>query len=221
MDGLLIMPVADSVVVDEDARLHVPTVVLDRFVDRDIDQVGVENAAAIEELVGHLYSLGHRNIAFVARGKSVSTLTQRSDAFKRAMGRLHLASNGLVLESNSSEEIGSALEQMLSGSVGPTAIVCANQTSAVISIETCNRLGLSIPGDISLVAFDEFPFPDLLSPKITAVAQPTLEIGRDAVRLLENRIANPSAPFERHLIAPKIVYRSSTAEVSSVSRSSM
>ncbi len=214
VDGLLIMPVANSLVLERTSHLHVPTVILDRFIDMDVDQVGAANSAPMMELVDHLYSLGHRRICFVARGKPVSTLIERRDAFRAAMRALGLDPDEFCLSSPDASTLRGQLKPLLTSASGPSALVCASQTSAVDAISACNESGISIPEDLSLVTFDEFPFPDLFSPRITAVVQPAADIGHDAVKLLQNRIVNPDSPYERRLISPKVIYRNSTARVS-------
>jgi LacI family transcriptional regulator len=70
-------------------------------------------------------------------------------------------------------------------------------------------LGLNVPQDISLVAFDDFEWSDLFHPSLTAVAQPTLAIGEQAMGLALSRIADPTLPPRRVLIHPTFMHRES------------
>jgi LacI family transcriptional regulator len=68
---------------------------------------------------------------------------------------------------------------------------------------------LSVPGDVALVAFDEFTWADLFQPRLTTIAQPCRQIGETAVKLLLGRIADPDAPTRRVHLATTIHHRES------------
>jgi LacI family transcriptional regulator len=68
---------------------------------------------------------------------------------------------------------------------------------------------LRIPQDIALVAFDDFEWADLFSPRLTTIAQPCLEIGAEAVRLLLSRLADPSLPPRTVRLEPEFMRRES------------
>jgi LacI family transcriptional regulator len=78
--------------------------------------------------------------------------------------------------------------------------------------------GLSVPGDVSLVGFDDFDWADVFAPRLTVMAQPVEELGARAVRLLTRRIANPSARRQSIRLAPTLRFRDSTAAAKPRSR---
>jgi DNA-binding LacI/PurR family transcriptional regulator len=95
---------------------------------------------------------------------------------------------------------------------GPTAIFAANNALAEEAWNVLRHRGLALPGDISLVAFDDVPWMSMVTPAITAVAQPTLELGRRAARLLLRRLDEPGRGHTLEVLQPSLIVRGSTAK---------
>ena len=95
----------------------------------------------------------------------------------------------------------------------PTAVVCASQISTVRVLQTCNELDLAVPNDLSIVAFDEFPFAEVFRPRLTSVVQPAKRMGRKAVQLVERRIRKPDASVKRIRLDPRIEFRDSVRDL--------
>jgi DNA-binding LacI/PurR family transcriptional regulator len=93
----------------------------------------------------------------------------------------------------------------------PTAIFAANNALAEVAWNVLRQRGLELPRDVSLVAFDDVPWMSMVSPGITAVAQPTLELGRRAARLLLRRLDEPGRAPALEVLQPALVVRGSTA----------
>jgi DNA-binding LacI/PurR family transcriptional regulator len=92
----------------------------------------------------------------------------------------------------------------------PTAIFAANNQLAEQAWHVLRRRKLSIPRDISLVAFDDVPWMGMVQPAITAVAQPTFEMGRRAALLLLRRLEDPTCGRTVEVLEPRLVTRGST-----------
>ncbi|HEU5036514.1 MAG TPA: substrate-binding domain-containing protein, partial [Nocardioides sp.] len=91
----------------------------------------------------------------------------------------------------------------------PTAIVAANNRMTIGVMQALHDLGVGVPGDVALVAFDDFEWADLFHPRLTVVAQPIREIGTEAARLLLARLKEPDrAPATLRLPA-RFVHRES------------
>jgi DNA-binding LacI/PurR family transcriptional regulator len=91
----------------------------------------------------------------------------------------------------------------------PTAIFAANNQLAEQAWRLLRRRKLAIPRDISLVAFDDVPWMGMVQPAITAVAQPTFEMGRRAALLLLRRLADPGCGRTVEVLEPHLVVRGS------------
>jgi DNA-binding LacI/PurR family transcriptional regulator len=94
----------------------------------------------------------------------------------------------------------------------PTAIFAANNALAEEAWNVLRHRGLTLPRDVSLVAFDDVPWMSMVTPGITAVAQPTLELGRRAASLLLRRLDDPGRPASLEVLQPSLIVRGSTAK---------
>jgi LacI family transcriptional regulator len=192
-------------------QVDVPLVVLDRFVDAPVDQIGVENIESTARLVDHLVDIGHTAIALITGRAGLSTTTERLRGFRAGLERNGLPSDpGYVVSGDSqAEQAHKAVEQVLALPQPPTALVVSNNRMTIGAMRALRDLGLNVPQDISLVAFDDFEWSDLFHPSLTAVAQPTLAIGEQAMGLALSRIADPTLPPRRVLIHPTFMHRES------------
>lgn len=213
VDGILLAPVVNSLpeIPQLLAASEIPLVLLDRPSPSDIDQVSVSNSEPTRELVEHVVRAGHRRIAFVAQGGFVSTFDERLAGYEGAMASAGLAR--MAIRADEASTIRPMLRELLDSPTRPTAIMCASQISTVRVLHACNELGLSIPEDVSIVAFDEFPFADVFRPRLTSVVQPAKRMGRKAVQLVERRIRKPTASIKRIRLEPKIQYRDSVKDL--------
>jgi LacI family transcriptional regulator len=91
----------------------------------------------------------------------------------------------------------------------PTAIFASNDVSAFGVMEAVRDAGFRIGDDISVVGFDDIPTASSVHPSLTTVRQPLEEMGRRATRMLFERIADPSRPFERIDLPTELVIRDS------------
>jgi LacI family transcriptional regulator len=188
-----------------------PTVLVDRLASADFDQVGVENREATSQLVEHLASLGHRRIAMICGHSGLSTTDERLAGYRLGLERSGLASDPQLLASGKSEEepARAAVHELLALSEPPTAIVAANNRMTIGVMQGLQDLGLSVPDDIALVAFDDFEWADLFRPRLTVVAQPIRKIGVEAARLLLARLKDRDRPTTTVQLPAQFVHRES------------
>ncbi|MFV8183396.1 substrate-binding domain-containing protein [Streptomyces sp. M2] len=93
----------------------------------------------------------------------------------------------------------------------PTALVAGNNRMTIGAMRALRNAGLKVPGDMALVSFDDFEWADLFHPRLTAMAQPALSIGEQAVSMALSRIASPSLPPRKVTINPTFMHRESAA----------
>ncbi|MEU9399662.1 LacI family DNA-binding transcriptional regulator [Streptomyces sp. NPDC048242] len=216
VDGVIIAPSAEpSALLDYLGRAAVPAVFLDRLVDESdqpaYDQVCAEGAAPVRELVEHLASLGHRRIAMVAGLAGLSTTTERIEGYRKGLRAAGLPYDPELLAHGNSASEGAryATERLLSGSGRPTALIAANNAMTIGALQALRDAGLRIPEDIALVSFDDFEWADLFSPSLTAVRQPSREIGRVALRMLLDRLDAPERAARTVRLPCAVVHRTS------------
>jgi LacI family repressor for deo operon, udp, cdd, tsx, nupC, and nupG len=177
----------------------------------DIPSVHIDNATAASDAMDHLYRLGHRRIGIVT-GPLVSPLSR--DRLRGATARAKKASaerDFIVMNGDFSIESGAlAGERLLGRKEPPTAIFCFNDEMAMGVIDTARRRKLRIPGDLSVVGFDDIRFARYTDPPLTTVAQPMRQIGEGTVRLLLEILKGQGSP-ESVTLPHTLVVRSSTA----------
>ncbi|CAM5588695.1 LacI family transcriptional regulator OS=Streptomyces chartreusis OX=1969 GN=CP983_32755 PE=4 SV=1 [Streptomyces chartreusis] len=102
-----------------------------------------------------------------------------------------------------------ATTALLSLTSPPTALVTANNAMTMGSLRSLRDHGLSVPDDIALCCFDDFAWADLFSPRLTAIAQPSRDIGARAVSVLLDRLAAPDRPARTVRLPCTFVHRTS------------
>ncbi|MFD5664009.1 LacI family DNA-binding transcriptional regulator [Streptomyces anthocyanicus] len=219
VDGMIVAPSAEPrELVSYLTRHRVPAVFLDRIVDVPegedaprFDQVGAEGAEPTTGLVGHLAGLGHRRIGLVAGRPGLSTTRERITGYRHGLAAAGLPFDERLLVHGDSEAAGGerAAADLLSLAVPPTALVTANNAMTIGALRALRSRGLSVPGDLALCCFDDFAWADLFSPRLTAVAQPSRDIGAQAVRLLLDRLAEPDRPARTLRLPCAFVHRGS------------
>ncbi|MEV6198246.1 LacI family DNA-binding transcriptional regulator [Streptomyces sp. NPDC051920] len=218
VDGMIIAPsAAPDALLRYLGQHDVPTVFLDRLVDAPAgsgfrhDQVCAENTAPMASLVTHLAGRGHRRIGLVAGLPGLSTTAERITGYRHGLAQAGLPyDERLVAHGDSRAEAAEeATRRLLSPGAPPDAIVTANNAMTVGALRALRDRGLSVPGDLALCCFDDFSWADLFTPSLTAIAQPSREIGATAVRLLLERLASPHLESRTVRLPCSFVHRTS------------
>jgi LacI family transcriptional regulator len=218
VDGMIVAPSADpGGLLAYLTRHRVPTVLLDRIVDAPadgaprFDQVCAENAEPTALLVTHLAGLGHRRIALVAGLPGFSTTAERITGYRHGLASAGLPYDERLLVHGDSESAGAeqATATLLSLATPPTALVTGNNAMTLGALRALRAHGLAVPDDIALCCFDDFAWADLFSPRLTAIAQPSKDIGAQAVRVLLERLAAPDRPARTVRLPCALVHRTS------------
>ncbi len=137
----------------------------------------------------YLFDLGHRRIAFLRDDASILPFQDRLRGFVCAHFEAEVPLDPrLVVTAPLDEPMTRALHALLSSPERPTALLAANDTQALAVMQVCRTLGLSIPGDLSLVGFDDIDFSAHTWPPLTTVRIEKEEMGRLAVARLQERL---------------------------------
>jgi LacI family transcriptional regulator len=218
VDGLIVSPTG------EDARLRealeglgAPVVLIDRVLPGfDCDAVVLDNRAAMAEAVSHLVALGHRRIGLVAGLPESFTGRERLTGYREALALAGIAEDPALVELGNfrSAESVWAAERLMALAEPPTALIAANNLSAIGTMRGLSGLGYSCPADVSLVTIDDFPWADVFEPKLTAVAQPVEAFGAQAARMLVERMRGKVQGQGRTLVLNGTLHaRNSTREI--------
>ncbi|MEV6109946.1 LacI family DNA-binding transcriptional regulator [Streptomyces sp. NPDC051940] len=174
------------------------------------DWVDVDGAAGTEALTDHLVGLGHARIAFLGWPKGSGSGDDRAAGWRRAMRRHGLPVRGRRAACVDDLDAARAAAGPLLDA-GATAVVAASDTLALGCYRALRERGLAPGADVSVAGFDDSPAAALLTPALTSVAQPLDAVGRDCVRMLLGRIAEPARPPAHVLLTPALSIRESTA----------
>jgi len=197
-----------------------PVVLMDRSDPAlDFDSVGVDNEAAAENAVTYLIALGHTRIGIITgMTTGVPTRAGRLVGYQRALCAhgLPLREDYVSIVPTSPESGREVFGRMLSLEDRPTAFFITNASLALGVLQEIRERGLRIPDDASLLIFDDPDWARVQEPPLTAVAQPTAEIGARAFQLLLQRMSR-KRQFERQslLLPTSLLVRRSCAPPSS------
>ena len=169
-----------------------------------------DDAAALVETLEYLVALGHRHVARVAGLADLVHTQTRADAFGATSRRLGLVEPVTVFTDYSGEEGARATRRLLSSAARPTAIVYDNDIMAIAGLGVAQEMGLAVPSDLSIVAFDDSPLCQLVHPPLTALTRDIPAYGAHAARLLLDVIAGRSGGAVQEEPA-KLAPRGSTA----------
>jgi LacI family transcriptional regulator len=176
------------------------------------DAVLIDNERGGREATMHLVGQGHRRIALLGVDTDWTTDAGRLKGYRTALRNARIPYDRRLVASIPvrAPDIEARIEALLDAA-SPTAFFAANNALAEHAWRVLRRRGLKIPGDISLVGFDDVPWMEMVDPPITVVDQPTVELGRSAARLLLRRLhGGPVLPPAVEILQPHLVVRGST-----------
>jgi len=221
--GIVVWHSGDSGTLARLARLHdkgAPLVFVDRYTpDIDCDFVGTDNQGSAFDAVKYLIDLGHRRIAHLTSDESVSSVVLRSQGYREALFAEGISFDPSLVLQPDLWDVADAVASLLNLPEPPTAIFAMNDAYAHAIITAVEAMGLQVPGDISVMGFDDLerysPRPALL----TTVHQPFCRIGQRAADLLIQRLSTRSRTMTyRHILlhAP-VVVRSTCRQINGAS----
>jgi LacI family transcriptional regulator, repressor for deo operon, udp, cdd, tsx, nupC, and nupG len=182
--------------------------------DLGFPRVSVDDAHAVDQAYNHLTSLGHERIGIVLFQDDHMPSQRKLAAFIAAVkSRPETAASAELIERSMFTMEGGQAAAAKLVKRGVTAMICASDLLALGAIRAVRRMGSNVPGDISVVGFDDSAFMNCTDPPLTTVRQPIESMGQAAVGLLVNQIAGQSPTSDELLFEPELVVRGSTGPV--------
>lgn len=198
-------------------RLGVPAVLVNTQlpnVGRELVSVVVDDYGGAIQAVDHLIGLGPRRIGYLGTASRPRSNMRRRAGYEDSLRAAGLApAPELVVEAatpnpDDDVQMGAALLPELLGAA-PSAIFCYNDMLAIGALLACRRLGISVPGQLSLIGFDDVATAGYVTPALSTVRQPRRDLGRTAMQMLLDLLAE--RPVEPQVLSTTLVPRESTA----------
>lgn len=192
---------------------ELPVVVLNRPLGGPgVHAVTVDNRAAGARAARHLLELGHRRLGVIAGPADVYSAAERLRGYEDAVREAGLSPDALVaVRTDLVEEQGRvALGRLLDLSPAPTGILCVNDYLALAAVEEATRRGVAVPGDLSIVGFDDVEAARYVTPALTTIKMPWDGMARLAARILLESVHDRDVERAAVEMRTELVVRAST-----------
>jgi LacI family transcriptional regulator len=197
-----------------------PVVVIDPLLPlgNRIPSVAAAHRRGARQAIEHLLALGHRRIGVISGPPGWMATDERREGWHQALGGAGIPVDPMLFV-EADWELGpgaAAAAQLLELDDPPTAIFGFNDAIAIGAIKAAQERGLRVPGDVSIVGFDDLPYATIVTPALTTIRQPLAEMGRAAVGLVV-RLLDSGRPEAPQIELPtRMIVRESTASPRSI-----
>lgn len=221
VDGFLLLNTAV-----EELEVPVPVVAISAHcAAENVTNIVLDHHKAVEQALKHLYELGHRRIAIMRGPRAIPDSEFRWESIQQVAREMaieldpalsiRIDSAGWSMKAGQhpmAPEIGyKPMQTLLERTRAFTAVFCFNDIAAIGAIRALKDAGLSVPGDVSVVGFDDILSAAYATPSLTTVRQPLSEMGRRGAKVLLERIADKMKPFPSDIVVePQFIIREST-----------
>lgn len=191
-------------------QLRLPVVLVNAAAENiDFPRVSSDDAVAMEQAYAHLTYLGHDRIGLILGPEDHVPSLRKLEAFEQISAAAPDRQE-LVERTRFSIEGGHSAAAKLLGRAA-TAIICASDPLALGAVRAARRAGRNVPGDVSVIGYDDSVLMACTDPPLTTVRQPIEAIGRAAVELLAGQVEGSAIADEELFFEPELVARGSTA----------
>jgi LacI family transcriptional regulator/LacI family repressor for deo operon, udp, cdd, tsx, nupC, and nupG len=205
---------------DRLARVRIPVVMINNQAEGDypnLHSVSVDDYAGARLAMQHLLELGHRAIGYVGVTNRPRSNEQRLAGYRESLlqagvrpdpGWVCLGSDNLLGDLKGDLRAGRCLAERILD-IRATALFCYCDTVAVGAMMACRQIGLEIPGQVSVIGFDDNELCEIVDPPLTTIGQPKRAMGQSAVRMLLTSVNG--GEIHDQVVQPNLVVRASTA----------
>jgi DNA-binding LacI/PurR family transcriptional regulator len=200
-------------------RIQVPIVLINQHTEDTQPRfhgVAFDEQAGARLAAEHLLLLGHRRIGYLGLGNRQRSNRLRLAGYREALREAGIEADpawALVvaeaeIQARGDNEVGESSCPSLLNS-GVTAVLCYNDRVAIGALEACRNQGLAVPGTVSIVGFDDLELARWVSPALTTIRQPRLEMGSAAMKMMLDLLNDQ--PVDNRSLQPQLIVRQSTA----------
>lgn len=218
VDGLIVVPASST----DSAHLalliaqRLPLVMIDRSIQGiEADTMMVDNVAAARDAVGRLTALGHRRIGMITSSTTLATTAARIAGYRLALSEAGVTTPDhwfrMADDNATSAQAVTAELLALPEAERPTALFATDSNLSADASSAMQAAGLAIPGEVSLIGFDDVEWMSMVRPTVTVVNQPVHELGLQAAERLMARINGDDSPPRRIWLETELIVRQSCA----------
>lgn len=180
--------------------------------DTILSWIDANNTLSANLAVEHLVSTGCRTLAFMGGREEDRIFMDRLRGFRTAMERRGLEAKEEYITYNPPdvEAIFQSAAALLELPVPPDGIICTNSLMAVGTMRAIQSRGLDIPGQVSMIAFDDHPYSLMVSPQPTIIDIDLFSLGVHAGNLLLKKIRDPAMLVQTYTALPRLLLRGTT-----------
>jgi DNA-binding LacI/PurR family transcriptional regulator len=192
---------------------RIPLVFFDRICDEiETDRVIVDDETGAFDGVSHLIKTGCKNIVHLCGPENLLIARNRKNGYIRALKENNIrVKEENIIKCDTAEDAQKIVPALFKRTLLPDGIFAVNDLTAAESMKIVKQNGFKVPGDVSIVGFTSGMISDLTDPALTSVEQHGYTVGKEAVRLLINRIESKNEiPFQTKIIKTELVVKGST-----------
>ena len=207
IDGaIMVVPTVVSAAAD------IPIVAIDPHAGRaDLPTVESDGFGGARQAVQYLLEFGHTRIGFLGGRSDLRSAALREAGYRRALSDAGIAYDPSIVREGGYQQAREPAMSLLAAPGRPTAVFAANDLSGIAMIEAAVQLGLDVPGDLSVIGFDDIPEASQMSPALTTVRQPMQTLGATAARMVLALMAGEPLESTHVLLPTRLVPRATTA----------
>lgn len=176
------------------------------------DSVMIDNRAGAHTAVRHLIEMGCRRIVHISNSNASMIAKDRRDGYWDALKDAGISRDPTLLcEGDFSPQSGyKAMSKVIRSGISFDGVFAANDQMAIGALRALDAAGMSVPGDVKIVGYDNTFVSSLVNPSLTTISVPGYEMGTVAAQLLLDRMNNPRLPVHRELLEYELLIRRST-----------
>lgn len=216
VDGVILIGRSEPKMVGDIKERRIPLVAVDNFpILKGIDTIQTDNKQGGILAVDHLIQLGHKHIGFLTIAGGRPSLEERKEGWKAALAKNNLvADKDYIFESDALTyyEGYGRTKEILKKNKKTTALFCVNDEMAAGALRAARELGRSVPGDFSVVGFDNITMSNYTDPPLTTISAAKEYMGKMAVDRILELIENKELPPKRQEVPVELIVRQSTAK---------
>jgi LacI family transcriptional regulator len=194
-------------------RNRVPLVTMDRgHIGPGVSDVAINNKSGMDQALRHLKDLNHKKIGYIGGSAGLTISDHRVEAFMRALKRFDIVPRQEFIKVGNYRITGgmAAMTELLSQKNRPTAVLAANDLTAIGGMRAAMKMGFSIPRDLSIVGFDDIEMSDIVHPPLTTLKLPRFELATCFFSALEHLKRDTHIEGQQLSVKTSLVIREST-----------